>query len=188
MVIKSKKSPTKKPSSVKEKKAKVPSPTETIESSSEKKEELAQEITQLKEKNLRLLAEVENQKKTHWQEMQEIIKYSNEQLLKKLLIFPDNYQRALQAGQSYQDPKIQEFLTGFKMIFQEFQEVLKSQGVKEISVVPQKDLYSNKTHQVLEVVETNDYPNGTILEVLQKGYLLHQKVLSPTKVKISKKT
>lgn len=148
---------------------------------------LKKEIEILKEKNLRLLADLDNQKKAHLKEMGKIIKYSNERLLEQFLSFPDNYERAIQASQSYQDPKIKNFLAGFQMIFTEFQNTLKNQGVEEIKVTPQKDLYDSKLHYAIAVEENNDYPEGTILQVFRKGYLHHQEVLRPAEVKISKK-
>nr|CAG8528829.1 11833_t:CDS:2 [Entrophospora candida] len=146
--------------------------------------ELKKEIENLKNKNLRLLADIDNQRKLHVREMIEKTKYSNENLLQQLLFFPDNYERSIQVGQGEKDPKIQNFLTGFRMILNEFQNVLKRQGVEEIKVIPLKDVYDSSLHHALEVEENNDYPEGTILKVLQKGYRIHQQVLRPATVKI----
>jgi molecular chaperone GrpE len=63
---------------------------------------------------------------------------------------------------------------------------LKSQGVEEIEAIPLKTTFDSELHTTLEVEENNDYPDGTILEVLQKGYKINQRVLRPTTVKISK--
>jgi molecular chaperone GrpE len=63
---------------------------------------------------------------------------------------------------------------------------LKNQGVEEIEAIPLKTIFDSEIHTTLEVEENNDYPDGTILEVLQKGYKINQRVLRPTTVKISK--
>ena len=151
---------------------------------------LKAEIKVLKEKHLRSLADLNNQAKTHAKEINEIIKYSNERLLRQLLFFPDSYERALQASQNDPDPKIRNFLIGFEIVLTEFQNFLQRQGVEEIKVTPQKDIYDIKLHgDLLEVrkEEENDkYPAGTILQVLQKGYKIHERVLRPAMVEISK--
>jgi molecular chaperone GrpE len=63
---------------------------------------------------------------------------------------------------------------------------LKNQGVEEIEAIPLKTIFDSEIHTTLEVEENNDYPDGTILEVLQKGYKINQRALRPTTVKISK--
>jgi molecular chaperone GrpE len=134
-----------------------------------------------------LLADLVNQREVYEKELTESLKYGNERLLQQLLFFPDSYERAMQFSQVEQDSKIKNFLTGFQMVLTEFQNFLKKQGVEEIKINPQKDVYDSKLHNALEVEENNDFPEGTILELLQKGYQIHQRVLRPAKVKISKK-
>lgn len=154
---------------------------------------LKKEIKTEKEKNLRLLADLENQRK----QIGEIIKYSNERLIEQLLFFPDNYERALQSfekskptGTDGQVSKIQGFLTGFQMVLAEFKNFLKRHGVEEIKITPLKDVYNDELHsKTLKVkeVENDKYPLGTILQVTQKGYLLHQRVLRRAEVEISQR-
>jgi molecular chaperone GrpE len=153
----------------------------------EKFANLKKEIEVLKDKNLRLLADLDNQRRTHVKEIEKVVKYNCERLLEQFLSFPDNCERAIQASQNYQDPKIKNFLAGFQMIFTEFQNTLKNQGAEEIKVSPQKDVYNRKIHYAVEVEENNDYPEGTVLQVFRKGYLYHQEVLRPAEVKISKR-
>jgi molecular chaperone GrpE len=156
---------------------------------------LQKEIKTEKEKNLRLLADLENQRK----QIGEIIKYSNERLIKELLFFPDNYEEALKAFEksketdtSGQASKIQGFLTGFQMILTEFKNFLKRQGVEEIKITPLKDVYdaNNEQHKKnlkVEAEKNDKYSPGTILQVVRKGYLLHQRVLRRAEVKISQR-
>ncbi|MCE8163912.1 MAG: nucleotide exchange factor GrpE [Candidatus Moeniiplasma glomeromycotorum] len=158
--------------------------------------DLQQEIGILKEKNLRLLADLDNQRKEYQAEMNrekrmmsEKIKYGNEKLLKQLLFFPDNYEKAMEYGRNESDPKLQKFLLGFQMILTEFKNVLKRNGVTEIKITPLTDIYDDKLHgETLEVEfeENNIHPAGTILEVSKKGYLFYDRVLRPATVKISR--
>jgi len=158
-------------------------PTELEPTPEQKEAELKKEIENLKNQNLRLLADIDNQRKLHVQEMIEITKRSNEKLLKQLLFLPDNYERAIQASQGDQDPKIQNFLTGFQMTFNEFQNFLRKQGVEEIKIIPGKDTFDGSLHETLE--ENND-SGETILQVLRKGYKIHGRVLRPATVKVGK--
>jgi len=215
------------------------------ESKSEKDQEVIQlkenvanlkkENAILKEKYLRSLADLDNQKKIHQKEISEVLKYGDKRLLQQLLFFPDNYERALQAGQQIeQSPspkqhlekeleqlkyqlqketnpskkvgleeqkekleqqiqnleiiqkKIKNLLNGLQMILLWFQDFLRKRAVEEIKVVSGKDIFDDKLHEALEVEENNDYPDGTILQVFQKGYKVHDRVLRPATVKISK--
>ncbi|CAH1756663.1 11255_t:CDS:2 [Entrophospora sp. SA101] len=146
---------------------------------------LKKEIELLKESNLRSLADLINQKKHHAEEINEVRKYGNERFLKKILSFPDSYERALAISQNKPNLKIADFLSGFQMVLAEFQNILKKEGVEEIKVELGKDIADANLHHALEVEETNDYPDGTILQVLQKGYRIHQRVLRPAEVKVS---
>jgi molecular chaperone GrpE len=158
--------------------------------------DLEKELADLRDKNLRLMAELQNQEKKHREEITESIKYGNKKLLQQLLFFPDNYERAQQVINQIdqeQNPdlkilqkKIKDLFQGLQMILVWFQNTLKNQGVEEIEAIPLKTIFDSEIHTTLEVEENNDYPDGTILEVLQKGYKINQRVLRPTTVKISK--
>jgi len=152
---------------------------------------LKKEIEELKEKNLRSLADLDNQRKGYEKEreltLKEIRKYSNQELLKQLLFFPDSYEMALKFGQNESDPKIQNFLAGFQMVLSQFQNILREHGIEEIKVIPYQDVYNAKLHNAQVVEKNSEYPDKTVLEVLRKGYLIHERVLRPAEVKISSK-
>jgi molecular chaperone GrpE len=158
-------------------------PTELEPTPEQKEAELKKEIENLKNQNLRLLADIDNQRKLHVREMIEITKRSNEKLLQQLLFLPDNYERAIQASQGDQDPKIQNFLTGFQMTFNEFQNFLRKQGVEEIKIIPGKDTFDGDLHETLK---ENADSGETILQVLRKGYKIHGRVLRPATVEVGK--
>ncbi|CAI2161602.1 15263_t:CDS:1 [Funneliformis geosporum] len=154
--------------------------------------DLKKEIEVLKDKNLRLLADLENQKKGFFQEMEKMtkmLKYNvSKELIEKVLPLFDSYDRAIKISQTYQDPKIKQFLVGFQMTFAESQNVFfEREGIEEIKITPKKDTYNRELHNPQQVEESNDYAEGTILEVLKKGYLYQKKVLRPAEVKVSKR-
>jgi molecular chaperone GrpE len=150
---------------------------------------LKKEIEELKEKNLRTLADLDNQRKDYEKEreltLKEIRKYGNQELLKQLLFFPDSYEMALKFGQNESDPKIKNFLAGFQMVLSQFQNILHEHGIEEIKVIPYQDIYNTKLHNAQVVEKNSEYPDKTVLEILRKGYLIHQRVLRPAEVKIS---
>jgi molecular chaperone GrpE len=155
-------------------------------------EELLSQIKALEDSNLRLRAEVENKKKDFLKEVKEIseiLKYNvSKELIKKIFPLFDSYERAIKISQTYQDPKIEQFLVGFQMTFAEAQnDFFKKEGIEEIKITPQKEIYNRELHDPRQVEENNDYPEGTILEVLKKGYLYQKKILRLAEVKVSKK-
>lgn len=154
--------------------------------------DLKKEIEILKDKNLRLLADLDNQKKGFFQEMEKMtkmLKYNvSKELIEKILPLFDSYDRAIKISQTYQDPKIKQFLVGFQMTFAESQNVFfEKEGIEEIKITPKKDTYNRELHNPQQVEESNDYAEGTILEVFKKGYLYQKKVLRPAEVKVSKR-
>ena len=155
-------------------------------------EELLSQIKALEDSNLRLRAEVENKKKDFLKEVKEIseiLKYNvSKELIKKIFPLFDSYERAIKISQTYQDPKIEQFLVGFQMTFAEVQnDFFKKEGIEEIKITPQKEIYNRELHDPRQVEENNGYPEGTILEVLKKGYLYQKKILRLAEVKVSKK-
>src|SRR6185369_664160 len=112
---------------------------------------LKKEIEVLKEKNLRLLADLDNQKKNYLKEISEMLEFNNKRLIGKLLLFFDSYERAIQISQTYQDPKIKQFLTGFQMTLAEAQNnFFQEERLEEIKITLQKDTYNRELHKALE--------------------------------------
>lgn len=184
-----KNSPTTK-SSASEKK--VEKEKQTAQDLKKSNEELLSRIKTLEDSNLRLRAEIENKKKDFLKEVKEIseiLKYNvSKELIKKILPLLDNYERAIKISQTYQDPKVEQFLVGFQMTFAEAQnDFFKKEGIEEVKITPQKNIYNRELHDPQQVEENNDYPEGTILEVLKKGYLYQKKILRLAEVKVSKK-
>jgi molecular chaperone GrpE len=103
------------------------------------------------------------------------------------LPFVNNYERALTFGQQSKDPKNSNFLNGFELMYKELKKILKSEGIEEIPIAVEKDLWDDRFHEALEEIETDKHPSGTILEVMQKGYLINGSLLTVAKVKVSKR-
>lgn len=127
-----------------------------------------------------LQADFENYKKRVEKEKDNWQKYSNECLIKNLLMVLDNFEQALA-----NIPKDSQIMTGLKIIFKQFWEILESEGLEPIKAVGEK--FDPYKHEALMVVENKEKEEDTIIEQLQKGYMLHLKVIRPSKVMVTKK-
>ncbi len=152
----------------------------TKKSKKEKKIDPKDKIKELTETLQRVQADFENYKKRVETEKQEFIKYANHKLIEKLLTIIDSFEIALKNQE-----KVEEFTKGIDLIYANIINLLKSEGVKPITVKP-GDKLNPRIHEVL-LSEKSNKQEDTILEELQKGYMLSDCVLRTSKVKVSKK-
>ena len=137
------------------------------------------------ERLLRLQADFENTRKRLEKEKQDFVKFANESIIFELLNVLDDLERTVELAQSkHQD--IEAFLKGVEMILAHLYELLKEHGVKPIEA--QGKVFDPNLHEALMQVENKDVPEHTVLEELQKGYLLNDRMIRTTKVKVSKHT
>ena len=141
-------------------------------------QKLLEEETKLKEEYLdnlkRLKAEFENYQKRIDREKIEFIKYAKEDLILNLLEILDNFERALC------NCKDDEFSKGINLIFKQLKDLLEKEGIKEIEKL---EKFDPEKHEAL-IAEKGE--EGKILEELQKGYILHNKIIRPAKVKVGR--
>lgn len=151
---------------------------EQLSTELEKKKEEAEKNYQM---YLRALAETDNIKKRALREKEEYIKYSSVNIIKKLLPVIDDLNRAMESSKSLQD--YESLIKGVEMTFKSLNEILKNEGVEEIEC--QGKLFDPQYHQPLTVEATDEYPENTVMEELQKGYILNNRVIRPSLVKVS---
>lgn len=131
----------------------------------------------------RLAADFDNYKKWSAKERQTIVRTASESLIKKLL---DIYESLEKAVCTVKNESVNEFVNGIKMIYKEFSRILKSEGMEPInSIGVPLDVYK---HEVLMRKINDDVPEDTVLEEIQKGYLLNTFVLRTAKVVVSQKS
>jgi molecular chaperone GrpE len=130
---------------------------------------------------LRLHAETENYKKRMQREVAESIRYATESLIIDILPALNNFETALIAAEKV--PETKNFAIGMEMILKQLMDVLKSKGVEQI--VPENENFDPSIHNAVERVETHDYPEDHVVEVVQKGYKLHDRVVQPASVKVA---
>ncbi len=143
----------------------------------ETKEE--KELRELTDTLQHLQAEFENYKKRAAKENCELIKCASEDLILRILPIIDNFEIALKSCREKDG-----FYKGMELIYSQLIDTLHSQGLKHIDCIGKK--FDPYYHEVLLTEESNE-PENKILEELQKGYMLNDKVIRHSKVKIAKK-
>lgn len=156
---------------------------ETLKDKDAERQKLAEEAARYKDQYIRLYAEFENARKRMERERQEFVKYANEGLIAEFLNILDNLERSVEAAQA-QHEDYQAFLKGVEMIMAQIHEMLKKNGVRPIEA--RGLMFDPHRHEVLMQEETDSHGEGTVLEELQKGYTLGDRVIRTSKVKVAK--
>ena len=143
-------------------------------------EELSKKVSELEEKVKYAQAETINYRKRKDEEVTNMLKFANQDLIVDLIPILDNFERALKFDESKLDENQKKFLKGFEMLYNTYMEVLKKYGVEEIEAVG-KD-FDPMLHEAMTIGKDETKTNDTVLECLLKGYTLHGKVIRPSKV------
>ncbi len=144
-----------------------------------KKDDKQKKIKELTETLQRLQAEFENYKKRTERDQVDFVKFAEKDFIKSMLPVLDNFELALQNQKS---PK--EFLKGVELIYAQLFQLLEERGLKIIEAKGEK--FDPYKHEALLTEKSNKKEN-LVLEELQRGYMLHDKVIRHAKVKVSKK-
>lgn len=138
---------------------------------------LREEADALRDQAVRARADFDNYRKRADREKADYFRYALSGILQDLLAVVDNFERAIETGGTGD-----EFRTGIEMIHKQFLEVLQRAGLRE---VPETDLFDPTIHEGVMREENAEVPNNTILQTLQKGYFLHDRLLRPAMVKVA---
>lgn len=131
---------------------------------------------------LRERADLENFRKRSQREKEDAIRFANDRLLKEIVPVLDNLERAVEhAGDKGDD---QGLLEGVTMTIGMFRKVLEDFGVKPIEAVGK--VFDPNLHQAMGQMETDEHPPNAVSVELQKGYLLHDRLLRPSLVMVAK--
>ena len=150
--------------------------------------DLEQKVSDLKDQLMRTLADGENLRKRTLKEVEHSKKYSHVSFVKDLVSSVDNLQRALEAvpeDKSSLPEPIKNLIIGLEIVEKEITSTLEKHNVKQIDPLGEKFDYN--FHQAMFEVPTNDDEPGTVVQVSQKGYILHDRLVRPAMVGISKK-
>ena len=147
-----------------------------------KYEELQNEVNTLKDKNMRIAAEMVNTLRRKDEETNRLLKYSNESLITELLPVIDNFERALNVDATSTD--VESYQKGMTMIYNSLKNILEKFEVKEIEAIDKE--FDPSYHQAVMQEEKEGTKENIVIEVLQKGYTYKDKVIRPAMVKVSK--
>lgn len=146
-----------------------------------KLEELEVEKDKLYDRLLRIQAEYDNYKKRTLKEREADRKYKSQDLIEELLPALDNFERALQVEKTEATASI---IEGITMVYNQIKEALASQGAEEIASVGEE--FDPNIHHAVMQVEDESQPSNIVIEELQKGYKLKDRVIRPAMVKVNK--
>ena len=157
------------------------------ENNNSEENKLEEEIEILKEEKIRLLAEMENLRKRFEREKVETIKFGSINLARDILSPADNLERALSALPEKEEysQNIKNLVEGLKMVLKEFKNILERHGVKKIEAMDKK--FDHNFHQAMMEVERDDVDEGTVVQEVQSGYTMHDRLLRAAMVGVSKK-
>lgn len=165
-----------------EKKAEEPKEHKKEHKKDKKYEELQNEVNTLKDKNMRIAAEMVNTLRRKDEETNRLLKYSNESLITELLPVIDNFERALNVDVKTVD--VESYQKGMTMIYNSLKNILEKFEVKEIEAIDKE--FDPSYHQAVMQEEKEGTKENIVIEVLQKGYTYKDKVIRPAMVKVSK--
>ena len=144
------------------------------------------EIKDLKDQLLRTLAENENLRKRTAKEIEQIKKYGHISLLRDFLNVVDNMERAVKssASENQSEVGVKNLIDGIEIVLKEMKSLLDKNQIKKIE--PLNEKFDYNFHQAMFEAPSSEYDEGLILEVVQPGYVLHDRLIRPAMVGVSK--
>lgn len=157
------------------------------EPAAERVQQLEAELAELKDRSLRALADAENTRRRAQREVMEARKYAASGIVKDLLNVSDNLRRALESVPPElheRDEQVKSLVTGVEMVEKDLLGAFEKHGVKKIE--PMGEPFNHEYHQAMYEVENSGQPSGTIVQLLQPGYVMHDRLLRPAMVAVAK--
>ncbi len=145
---------------------------------------LQKENEELKDKLLRLAADFDNYRKRVEKEKEEIFNYGHSELIKDILLVIDNLERAIEAAESKKD--VESLLEGVKLTLNSFWSTIKKYGVEPLDAEGKP--FDPNYHEAMTLVETDEVKPGVVIKEFQKGYMIKDRLLRPSRVAVSAAT
>jgi len=152
-----------------------------------KEEELLEEVKNLKDQLLRSLAENENLRKRTSKDIEQIKKYGHISFVRELLSSVDNLHRAVSASnfdKNKLDEGVQNLIKGVEIVLNEINNIFDKNFIKKIE--PIHENFDYNLHQAMYEAPSDEHGDGVITEVIQAGYVLHDRLIRPAMVGVSK--
>ena len=150
-------------------------------------EKLNEEITSLKDQRLRAIAELENFRKRAEKDQSDALKYGISNFAKEIITIRDNIERAQSSisDEAKNNEAIKSVIEGIDLIAQSVVSTFEKIGIKKIESLNEK--FDHNLHQAMMEIENDELEPGTIVQELIPGYTLHDRLLRPAMVGVSKK-
>jgi molecular chaperone GrpE len=132
---------------------------------------------------LRERAELENFRKRMQREKEDLVRFANENLLREILTVVDNLERAIEHARN-QDETVQGLLEGVEMTLSQCHKLLEKFGVTPVVAVGEP--FDPTWHEAMGQMESDEHPPNTVLQEMQKGYVLNDRLLRPALVMVAK--
>ena len=149
---------------------------EHVEQEAQSEQQQEDAAAEVDDRLLRLAADFDNYKKRAARERQEYVAFANERILKELLPILDDLERALSAAEHHEEAQLEE---GVRLVHRSLASLLERQGVKEIATEGKFDPH---VHEALLAQPSEEKEQGDVLDVIQKGYTLGDRVVRPARV------
>lgn len=146
-------------------------------------EQAKREATEYKDKYLRLMAEIDNTRKRLYKDQQDAVQTAVENVVIDFLSPIDHMENALNFSQQMSED-VKQWAMGFKMILTQFKDALGNNGISQMNSVGTP--FDPHLHEAIEMVDTHDFPPGTVFEECVKGYKMGERIVRPARVKVSK--
>lgn len=157
-------------------------PAEVEDNAPDTVESLQAKIGALEERLLRVAADFENRRKRVEQQRSDAVRFANVDLLRAVLLIVDDFDRSLAAAG--QADSIESVVEGVSLIHANLLKTLRDFGLEEIEALHKP--FDPACHEALMQQPSADHPEGTVLEEVARGYRLHDRVVRPSKVIVSK--
>jgi len=158
---------------------------EIVEKTEDPKEDLEKQVSDLKDKLLREMAETENLRRRSVKEKEETAKYAVSSFAKELLSVADNFDRALDASnKTSDDPIVKNLIIGLEATQRQLMSIFEKFAIKKLETNGTQ--FDPNLHQVMMEVENPNVPSGVIVQTLQSGYTMGDRLLREALVYVSK--
>ena len=148
--------------------------------------DLEDQIEKAREEKLRLLAEMDNLRKRTDRDRIDSLRYGSFNLARDILSPDDNLTRALDSISKEDMGPGSNLIDGLKMVQKEFSTILEKHGVKKIDALNKK--FDHNFHQAMVEIENDEVDEGMVIQEMQSGYIMHDRLLRPSMVGVSKKS
>lgn len=163
--------------------SKEPSKPNMVQISGEELQRMQKELTEYKDKYLRVLAEMENTRKRLNKEREEYAQMAIADVITEFLKPLDHMEKALHFA-DHMSPEVQNWANGFHMILNQFRDILTANDVT--AVIAHGEPFDPHHHEAIETQESDDHAPGTVMEEYSRGYKMGGRTIRPARVKVAK--